>query len=375
MTIDLAPTPLGAAPLQRMNHAGAAVPTTLVNQLNPGDLSFVLAGTSGWPTGGAAGAFLVVIDAGSSSEEKVLCSAQTGGNVGVASGGRGFDGTSQFLHNAGAPVEHVVGAVEIDDANAHIYDTTRDDPSHSKYPLVSGARPFTGLQGFNAGINVTGPTGLTGAVTVTGNETVSGTSAAVSYAAAGLTGAVNASRYAGATAGGAPTTGTFAVGDFVIDRTGAIWICTAAGSPGTWVAPAAPNKSPQGWMAGAIGPSIQTDAPATATTIVQISFPVVAGRKYRVTVTTTGNQITSAASPRSYVVILSGPVTLDNPQNYILFVTSAAASTTLFGQAALMYTATANGTATLAFQGSTTAGAYRFSPNLSQIIVEDAGST
>lgn len=50
----------------------------------------------------------------------------------------------------------------------------------------------------------------------------------------GLTGAIAASRYAGATASGAPTTGTFVVGDFVIDHTGAIWICTTAGTPGTW---------------------------------------------------------------------------------------------------------------------------------------------
>lgn len=53
--------------------------------------------------------------------------------------------------------------------------------------------------------------------------------------AAGLTGATAASRYVGATASGAPTSGTFAVGDFIIDQTGIMWICTAAGTPGTWV--------------------------------------------------------------------------------------------------------------------------------------------
>ena len=52
----------------------------------------------------------------------------------------------------------------------------------------------------------------------------------------GLAGAVEATRYAGATAGGAPTAGTFAVGDFVLDRaTGDAWLCTAAGTPGTWI--------------------------------------------------------------------------------------------------------------------------------------------
>lgn len=53
----------------------------------------------------------------------------------------------------------------------------------------------------------------------------------------GLTGATQTSRYVGATVSGAPITGTFSVGDFVIDHSGTIWICTVAGSPGTWVNP------------------------------------------------------------------------------------------------------------------------------------------
>jgi hypothetical protein len=52
----------------------------------------------------------------------------------------------------------------------------------------------------------------------------------------GLTGALTATRYVGGTAGGPPTSGTFAAGDFVVTTTGGIWVCTAGGSPGTWVA-------------------------------------------------------------------------------------------------------------------------------------------
>lgn len=50
----------------------------------------------------------------------------------------------------------------------------------------------------------------------------------------GLTGAIAATRYVGATASGAPASGTFAVGDFVIDQTGKVYVCTTAGTPGTW---------------------------------------------------------------------------------------------------------------------------------------------
>ena len=65
-------------------------------------------------------------------------------------------------------------------------------------------------------------------------QTFTGNVSAPAYIASGLTGATAASRYAGATASGAPSSGTFAKGDFVIDQTGKVWICTAAGTPGTW---------------------------------------------------------------------------------------------------------------------------------------------
>jgi hypothetical protein len=52
----------------------------------------------------------------------------------------------------------------------------------------------------------------------------------------GLTGAANATRFVGATTSGKPITGAFLVGDYVIDRSnGQFWVCTVAGSPGTWV--------------------------------------------------------------------------------------------------------------------------------------------
>jgi hypothetical protein len=56
------------------------------------------------------------------------------------------------------------------------------------------------------------------------------------FKAGGLTGATSASRYVGATTSGAPGSGTFVVGDFIVDQSGQIWVCTTAGSPGTWTA-------------------------------------------------------------------------------------------------------------------------------------------
>ena len=59
-------------------------------------------------------------------------------------------------------------------------------------------------------------------------------SSVVDYAPTGLTGATSASRYAGATTSGAPGSGTFSTGDFVITQDGHVFVCTAGGTPGTW---------------------------------------------------------------------------------------------------------------------------------------------
>jgi hypothetical protein len=57
---------------------------------------------------------------------------------------------------------------------------------------------------------------------------------APAFVATGLTGVTAASRYAGATSSGAPASGNFGVGDFTVDQSGNVWVCTVAGSPGTW---------------------------------------------------------------------------------------------------------------------------------------------
>lgn len=57
----------------------------------------------------------------------------------------------------------------------------------------------------------------------------------VTHSVTGLTGATVASRYVGGTSGGAPVSGTFTVGDYVVDTVnGTIYICVTSGSPGTW---------------------------------------------------------------------------------------------------------------------------------------------
>lgn len=76
---------------------------------------------------------------------------------------------------------------------------------------------------------------LAGSFSATQNFTVTGTGTATAQIASGLNGATAGSRYVGATNSGAPVSGTFATGDFIVDRSGSLWVCSTGGTSGTWV--------------------------------------------------------------------------------------------------------------------------------------------
>lgn len=145
-------------PLQRMSHAGAAPPTNLLSAITATAMSFGLVSSTGYPTGSGGHPFVLDIDSGLPTEEKVLCASLSGGVVTVAVGGRGWDGTVAVAHSPGtvlAPnVTHIFSSSEADDANAHIYDTTRDD--HAQYVPASGARASTLSVQNNATLAVSG---------------------------------------------------------------------------------------------------------------------------------------------------------------------------------------------------------------------------
>jgi hypothetical protein len=95
--------------------------------------------------------------------------------------------------------------------------------------------PGTWVDAGSVGNLVTSVFGRTGAVVAADGDYAG-------IVAAAKTGAIAATRYVGATASGAPVSGTFAVGDFIVDQTGKIWVCTVAGTPGTWL-PVSPGWS------------------------------------------------------------------------------------------------------------------------------------
>ena len=175
---------------------GNAVLAHLSGAITGSPTSFTVDSATGFPTGAGSVPFVVTVDRGTSTEEKILCSSQTSGVFQIQT--RGWDGTTSQNHANGATVEHTLDADTLNDSQQHIHVSTRFDHD-AQYARRDGGNAFTGA-----------------------------------VSTAGLTGAVAASRYVGATASGAPVSGTFAVGDFVIDQTGTVWVCTTAGPPGTW---------------------------------------------------------------------------------------------------------------------------------------------
>jgi hypothetical protein len=105
--------------------------------------------------------------------------------------------------------------------------------------IAQGSEVTSGLKVTTGGVTVDagGLTVTAGGATVSaGGLTVSSGAATVPYLSlTGISSDVNAgARFVGGIASGAPLGGSYLVGDVVVDRTGKIWICTTAGSPGTW---------------------------------------------------------------------------------------------------------------------------------------------
>lgn len=114
--------------MARREYTGAAAPLVLAATITAGTTSITTTGTvTGWPTG-ASFPFVIEINRGiPATGEKILIQSRSGNTLTVAGMGRGYDGTTAQSHTPGAAVEHVIDALTIDEANAHVNDTARDD--------------------------------------------------------------------------------------------------------------------------------------------------------------------------------------------------------------------------------------------------------
>lgn len=106
--------------MARREYVGGAGTTTLNGALSAGGTTINITDGTGWPTGGT-GPFCVDIDFENSSYEKILVTSRSGNVLTVASASdRGYDDTTDTSHLDNATIRHVVSAVDLDEANAHI---------------------------------------------------------------------------------------------------------------------------------------------------------------------------------------------------------------------------------------------------------------
>lgn len=107
--------------------------------------TFGVANGSGYPTAN----FVVVIDRGLSTEEKIFCSSRSANVLTVGTSGRGFDGTAAASHSNGATLEHELDAAVITALLEHVNANAGDD--HSMY-LNTARHDVTARHTFGAAL-------------------------------------------------------------------------------------------------------------------------------------------------------------------------------------------------------------------------------
>lgn len=105
---------------RRYKFTNAPVITTLASGMTSSDTTFSIVTATNWPAASGSENFWVTIGAGTTTEERILCSGSSGTTVTVASSGRGQDGTAATAHNQGDSVWVSWSATDADEANAHV---------------------------------------------------------------------------------------------------------------------------------------------------------------------------------------------------------------------------------------------------------------
>jgi hypothetical protein len=103
----------------RREFSGSVLRTTLSANISNTATSISVLDGSTYPTG-ASNPFVIVIDRGLSSEEKILITSRSTNTLTVNA--RGYDGTAGVAHTAGAFIDHVLDAAVIQDMNTTTYD-------------------------------------------------------------------------------------------------------------------------------------------------------------------------------------------------------------------------------------------------------------
>jgi hypothetical protein len=108
--------------MERREFVGSAIETTLTGNISNTASTINVDDSSSFPTiTNSQKLFVVVIDRGTVSEEKVLINANTG--TVLTAQERGYDGTTAVAHSTGATVDHALDATVMQDMNDTVYNS------------------------------------------------------------------------------------------------------------------------------------------------------------------------------------------------------------------------------------------------------------
>ena len=180
------------------SFSGKAQATTLYADVSNVATSFTVTATGTWTETvgshigqplGTSGPFVITLDYGQSTEEKVLCTGITGSGpytITVATGGRGYDGTSAVGHSAASayPVVHTYSAdipqqANLGVTNAAAAQATADTATTNAAAAQSTANTAQ-TNAAAAQTTANGPN-LTAAATLVGTNPTFGTAPLVNY--------------------------------------------------------------------------------------------------------------------------------------------------------------------------------------------------
>ena len=137
---------------ERRSYSGKARATTLTAAITDNQTSLSLFDSSTWIEGpsygsnrvGTSGNFIICVDYGTSTEEKILCTSLSGtGTVTVAT--RGYDGTTAVSHSSGATVILVFSAAEAYEANYAVSETVGTVTTAGDMLVASGTNNLARL--------------------------------------------------------------------------------------------------------------------------------------------------------------------------------------------------------------------------------------
>ena len=103
--------------MERREFSGSVLRTNLSSSISNTATSISVSDGSTYPVG--VNPFVIVIDRGLSTEEKILISSRSTNTFTVDT--RGYDGSVAVAHTSGAFVDHILDAAVVQDMNTTTY--------------------------------------------------------------------------------------------------------------------------------------------------------------------------------------------------------------------------------------------------------------